>query len=202
MNSILKSKQIFLGCDTTSKVGTKSLALKSATSENIPTLVSFGQASLDEDMKAMAEKFLVGYVSKDKDIDNFDDLRHKTYYKKSTEISIEKLPPTSSSITLHIKRAYLQTYIWLRAPFINNLEIDPLQYGYEVNEDDEDEIVLTVVNHVLPEDFPMPCKCGKCARENVCSCRINDLNAVNAVVVSQTHAKIQPNEILLLKYAF
>ena len=175
MNSILKSKQIFLGCDTTRKVGTKSSALKSATSENIPTLVSFIQASFDEDMKAMAEKFLVGCVSKDKDIDNFDDLRHKTYYKKSTEISIEKLPPTSSSIALHIKRAYFQTYIWLRAPFINNLEIDPLQYGYEVNKDDEDEIVLTVVNHVLPEDFPMPCKCGKCARENVCSCRINDL---------------------------
>ena len=175
MNSILKSKQIFLGCDTTSKVGTKSSALKSATSENIPTLVSFGQASFNEDMKAMAEKFLVGCISKDKNVDNFDDLRHKTYYKKSTEISIEKLPPTSSSIALHVKRAYLQTYIWLRAPFINNLEIDPLQYGNEINEDDEDEIVPTAVNHVLPEDFPMPCKYDKCARENVCSCRINNL---------------------------
>ena len=108
MNSILKSKQIFLGCDTTSKVGMESSALKSATSENIPTLVSFGQASFDEDMKAMAEKFLVGCVSKDKDIDNFDDLRHKSYYEKSTEISIEKLPPSSSSIALHIKRAYIR----------------------------------------------------------------------------------------------
>ena len=149
--------------------------MKSATSENIPTLVSFGQASFDEDMKAMAEKFLVGCVSKDKDINNFDDLRNKTYYKKSTEIRIDKLPPTSSSIALHIKRAYLQTYIWLRAPFINSLEIDPLQYGYKVNGDDEDEIVPTVVNQVLSEDFPMPCKCGKCTRENICSCRINDL---------------------------
>ena len=165
MNSILKSKQIFLGCGTTSKVSTKSSALKSATSENIPTLVSFGQASFDEDMKAMAEKFLFGCVSKDKDIDNFDDLRHKTYYKKSTEISIEKLPPTSSSIALHIKLAYLQTYIWLHAPFIKNLEIDPLQYGYKVNKDDEDEIVPTVANHVLPEDFPMPCKCGKVCKD-------------------------------------
>ena len=91
MNSILKSKQILLGCDLTSKVGMKSSALKSATSKNIPTLVSFVQASFDEDMKAMAKKFLDGCVSKDKDIDNFDDLRHKTCYKKSTEISIEKL---------------------------------------------------------------------------------------------------------------
>ena len=99
---------MFLGCGTTSKVGTKSSALKLATNKNISTLVSFGQASFDEDMKATAEKFLVGCVSKDENIDDFDNLRNKTY-KESTEINIEKLPPTSSSIALHIKRAYLQT---------------------------------------------------------------------------------------------
>ena len=54
---------------------------------------------------------------------------------------------------------------------MNNLEIDPLQYGNDFDEDDDvDEIVPTIVDHVLPEDFPMPCKCGKCARENICSC--------------------------------
>ena len=166
---------MFLGCDTTSKVGTKLSALKSATNKNIPTLVTFGQASFDEDMKAMAEKFLVGCVSKDENIDDFDNLQNKTYYKKSTEINIEQLPPTSSSIAFHIKRAYLQIYIWLHAPFMNKLEIDPLQYSYEIDEDDDDEIVPTIVDHVLPEDFPMACKCGKCARElkccQYCSCQ-------------------------------
>ena len=156
------------------QVGTKSSALKSATNKNIPTLVSFGQANFDEDMKAMTKKFLVGCVSKDENIDDFDNLWNKTYYKKSTKINIEKLPPTSSSIALHIKRAYLQTYIWLHAPFMNNLEIDPLQYGYEIDEDDNDEIVPTIVDHVLAEDLPMRCKCGKCARENICSCQINE----------------------------
>ena len=59
---------------------------------------------------------------------------------------------------------------------MNNLEIDPLQYGNDFDEDDDvDEIVPTIVDHVLPEDFPMPCKCGKCARENICSCWINEL---------------------------
>ena len=94
---------MFLGCDTSSKVGTKSSAFKSATNKSIPALVSFGQASFDEDMKVMAENFLVGCVSKDENIDDFDNLRNKTYYKKSTEINIEKLPPTSPSIALHIK---------------------------------------------------------------------------------------------------
>ena len=146
---------MFLGCDTTNKVGTKSSALKSSTNKNIPTLVSFGQSSFDEDMRAMAEKFLVACVSKDENIDDFDNMRNKTYYKKSTEINIEKLPPTSSSIALHIKRLYLQTYIWLQAPFTNNLEIDPLQYNYEIDEDDDVETVPTIVDHVLPEDFPV-----------------------------------------------
>ena len=45
---------------------------------------------------------------------------------------------------------------------MNNLEIDPPQCGYEIDENDDDEIVPTIVNHALPEDFPMPCKCGKC----------------------------------------
>ena len=51
---------------------------------------------------------------------------------------------------------------------MNNLEIDPLQYRYEIDEDDDDGIVSTIVDQVLPEDFPMPCKCGKCARKNIC----------------------------------
>ena len=51
---------------------------------------------------------------------------------------------------------------------MNNLEIDPLQYRYEIDEDDDDEIVPKIVDQVLPEDFPMPCKCGKCARKNIC----------------------------------
>ena len=93
----------------TSKVGTKSSALKSATNKNIPTLASFGQASFDEDLKAMAEKFVGGCVSKDENIDDFDNRQNKTCCKNSIEINIEKLPPTSSSIALHIKRVYLQT---------------------------------------------------------------------------------------------
>ena len=39
------------------------------------------------------------------------------YYMKSTKSDLERFPPTSSSILLHIKRAYLQLYVWLRSPF-------------------------------------------------------------------------------------
>ena len=110
-------------------------------------------------------------------IQKFDVLRNKVYYQKATEINIEKLPLTSSSIALHIKRAYLQTYIWLHAPFNSELDIDPLQYGYQLyeNDDDEDELVPQVIAKVLPEDFPLPCKCVKSARERVFPCRVHEL---------------------------
>ena len=55
-----------------------------------------------------AEKFLVDCISKNSDSDNFDDLRFKTYHKKSFQLDLEKLPPTSSSIRIYIKRPYLQ----------------------------------------------------------------------------------------------
>ena len=125
-----------------------------------------------------AEEFLLRCVSKDATFKTFDDLRNAIYYKKATEVNIEKLPPTSTSIYLHIKRAYLQTYIWLHAPFSAELDIDPLNYGYEIedDEDDYDAIIPKIVTDVLPDDFPMPCKCVKCARETVCSCRIHGLS--------------------------
>ena len=78
----------------TSKVGTKSSALKSATNKNIPTLVSFSQASFDEDMKAMAEKFLVVCVSKDENIDDFDFyfVQYCAPYKKSISSNLHLAP--------------------------------------------------------------------------------------------------------------
>ena len=149
-----------------------------ALSENFQSLVAFGQFEFDQNMFTSAEEFLVRCLSKDDNLKTFDDLRNTIYYKKATEINIEKLPPTSSSIYLHIKRAYLQAYIWLRAPFTAELDIDPLNYGYEVedDEDDYDEIIPKIVMKVLPEEFPLPCRCLKCARETVCSCRKHGLS--------------------------
>lgn len=68
-------------------------------------MVSFGQSVIDGRMVAVAEKFLVRCICKDKNIATFDKLRNNVYYKKSKELDLEKFPPTSSSILLHIKRA-------------------------------------------------------------------------------------------------
>ena len=114
-------------------------------------------------------------ICKDKNINTFDQLRNMVYYNKSKKLDLERFPPTSSNILLHIERAYLQSYIWLRSPFAKSLVIDQLEYGYKLQEDDDDEVMKpNIMTISLPEDLPIPCKCGKCARANVCICRVNN----------------------------
>ena len=165
---------LFAGCDTTSKIGTKTSALKTASRNDFSTLVSFGKTNLDDSMLDIAERFLVQCICKDESVTTFDQLRNKIYYRKSQLLDLEKLPPTSTSIMLHIKRAYLQTHVWLHSPFVASITIDPLDYGYQL--DDEDHLKPIVTDNVLPDDLPQPCKCVKCAKPNVCICRVNGIS--------------------------
>ena len=88
-------------------------------------------------------------------------------------LDLEKFPPTSSSIKLHIRHAYLQAYLWYQAPFIDSIDLDPENYGYV--RDDEDLVPIIFDDLRLPDAFPAPCNCLKCARETVCPCRVKDI---------------------------
>ena len=92
-------------------------------------------------MVTLAEKFLVHCICTDENVNTFCQTRNMVYYKKSKKLDLERFPPTSSSIFLHIKRAYLQSYVWLRSPCAKNLVIDPLEYGYKLQEDDDAELM-------------------------------------------------------------
>jgi hypothetical protein len=139
----------------TSKIGTKVSALKIALSEKFDGLNSFGQMAINEEMVSLAEKFLVRCICKDESVNTFDQLRNMVYYKKSKKMDLERFPPTSSSILLHIKRAYLQSHIWLRSPFVKSVVIDPLEYGYQLDEDEDEIIRPKLVTNCLPDDLPM-----------------------------------------------
>ena len=80
------------GCDTTSKVGTKTSALKMASTKNFIDLLAFGQSDIDQRVLEDAENFLLRCISKDVNFKTFDSLRNFVYYKKATEINLEKLP--------------------------------------------------------------------------------------------------------------
>ena len=97
------------------------------------------------------------------------------YYKKSKKLDLERFPPISSSTLLHIKPAYLQSYVWLRYRFAKGLVIDSLEYDYKQQEDDDEVLKPEIMTIALPEDLPIPCNCGKCARANVCTCCMNNI---------------------------
>ena len=136
--------------------------MKVVSTEKFDELVSFDQSTMDEEMQTFAENFLIRCISKDKNANTFSQLRHKVYYKKSKELDLEKLPATLFSVLLHFKRAYLQTYIWLLLAFVGSIEINPLKYGHELEDDDEKMITPKIIEEILPDELPMPCKCVKC----------------------------------------
>ena len=75
---------------------------------------------------------------------------------------------------MHIRRAFIQTYKWLTAPFFPQCDLDPLHYGYEI---ENDVLIPKISNDIpIPSDFPLPCNCLKCARANVCPCRIKNIS--------------------------
>ena len=171
VRDILPAVHVLTGCDTTSKVGTKKAALKAAECTGSELLSGFGKEPLSDDMITAAERFLVGCLSDTSTVESFDELRYHQYHKKSFEFNLEKLAATSHTIYMHIMRAYFQCNRWVNAASVESITLDPLQYGYVAEE--EGLICPEVVNYeIIPIDFPMPCNCLKCARSNVCPCRV------------------------------
>ena len=168
MIDILPALHSLTGCGSTSKISTKKSALKVA--ENLSELlVNFGKEPLNEVMISDAEKFLVSCLSSSCKSNTFDELRYESYHSKSFNFNLEQIPPTSHSIRKHIKRAFMQCTMWLNAPIVERFQINPLEFGYTLSE--ELYLIPNIETEFLPEDFPMPCDCTKCARGNVGPCR-------------------------------
>ena len=130
---VLPAVNALTGWDTASKVDTKSSAVREG-AESYHFLNAFGRDALSDEMIADAEKFLLKCVKKH-DIDTFDELPFIAYHEKYLEFDTERFPPTSDKIRQYIMRAYLQCYIWLHSAFLENLDLNPLEYDYRLTED-------------------------------------------------------------------
>ena len=171
---VLPAVHALSGCDTTSKVGTKKSALQTAEETGHEQLHSFGKLPLLNGMVSAAEKFLVDCVSTSDKVDTFDELRFQKYHKKNFQVDFEKLPCTSKSIRLHIRRAYLQCYRWIHVASMENIDLSPIDYGYSVDEDDH--LVHEILDgDTIPSDLPSPCNCLKCAKSTVCPFKIKQI---------------------------
>ena len=61
-------------------------------------------------------------------------------------------------IYAHLRTLRYQCHQWLNLNVVN--------FGYVLN----DDLIITPAMQciILPDDFPMPCKCQRCARKTVC----------------------------------
>ena len=48
-------------------------------------------------------------------------------------------------------------------------------YTYGDTLDDNETLVAGISSSEFPDDFPVPCTWGKCARDNVCPCKIKSI---------------------------
>ena len=122
-NSVLKalpSVHAITGCDSVSSfsgIGKKTAL--TTLKENIDEVIEIFQfgdsASLDlqdECVEAAIKFVCLLYDKKAKDAD-INGLRYTLFSKKN--LSVDKLPPTLDALTLHLRRAAYQCYVWKHA---------------------------------------------------------------------------------------
>ena len=96
----------------------------------------------------------------------------RIYHSSNYKLDIEKLPCSSSSLKFHIQRSFMECFK-IKNCLVNGdlMELcHPDEHGYYFDEDGD--LVPIITKQTLPDDFPSPCICGKCAKENVCPCRV------------------------------
>ena len=94
---VLPPLHALTGCDTTSKICSKTAALKTTDTDVIENLVTFCKTDINFDMIITAETFLVKCIDSKTNSENLDELRME-YYHHNNKFNLEKIPPTSTSI--------------------------------------------------------------------------------------------------------
>ena len=172
------------GCDSVSSlcgIGKKSAfnVLKSNVDE-LTDMQCFGDSpvlSLEDDFVVSCIRFICMLYDKSTEYD-INDLRFKLFSRKG--ISGEKLPPTLDALTLHLRRANYQCYIWkssctplLSLPGPNGNGWIRTEHGLE-----HDKMLREAVPDAIIE--LIRCTCKKGCKTNVCCCRKANLTCTDA----------------------
>ena len=157
------------GCDTTSKIATKSAALNAVQKLGSSMVLDFNSPQLTEGSIQMAEIFLVRCVKPTTDLETFDDLCLAAFNSNALKLDFERTACTSTNARKYICRAYYQVQLWVQAPFRDAfLTMDAEAYSFKRKEN----ILVPEIVISKPEGLPDPCTCGKYARKNGCCCRV------------------------------
>ena len=105
-----------------------------------------------------------------------------TYSKK---LDLNKFPCSSIALREHIKRAYIQTHLWITSTTRNREIIENREsYGWLLS---GTALVPTLLPEGLlskPINLPEPCTCKKCAFETKCRCRKHKMKCCRFCVCS------------------
>ena len=136
-------------------------------------MAEFGNGVLNDRMILTAERFLLDCMSRTatRSANTFNEFRYDQYHARGQALPIDKIACTSKTLVKQIKWAYFQCNLWIGAAAHHSPSLDPQEYGYNLNDDGLLDPDLSIKDP-LPEDFPRPCTCGKCAKDTVCNCRI------------------------------
>ena len=179
---ILPAVHALTGCDTTSKISTKNKAFKTSKLEKFQkSLATFGEITLTEELVATSEEFLVECLAskeaKATGAKTFDSLRHFMFHNRKKDIDLDTLPCTSRSLRYHIQRSFLQTQVdkfSSKGDYCFTFITLWLQGG-QGGGNEGGLMPVIIPEDTLPENFHHPCSCLKCAKPNVCCCRIDGI---------------------------
>ena len=165
-SSIILKTHVLTGCDVTSKIGTKSSAMK-VNPERF--LQAFGVGEPSDIAFKNAERYLVYVIQPSSSCMTFDELRYEMYRTQNKGLS--ELPPTSYSLHGHLLRChyFVNFCLSLEQSDIhqNNLIPSPLNFGWKrVNG------ILLPQKYLrnMPSHYVNRCSCKKgCTK--ICGCK-------------------------------
>ena len=91
-------------------------------------------------MVRSAERFLLDCMSRTttRSADTFDEHRYNQYHDRGQALAIEKIARTSKTLVKQIKWDYYQCNLWIGAANRASSSISPLDYCYELNDNDSE----------------------------------------------------------------
>ena len=173
------------GCDSVSSfsgVGKKSafIILRKNVHE-FKDLEMFGDSpvlSLEDDSVVACIRFVCLLYNKSPDVYDINHLRYKLFTQRS--MSGEKLPPTLDALTLHLRRANYQCYIWKSScvPLLSLPSPDGNGWIKSENGLQHDRMTKKAVPDAIAE--LARCTCKKGCKTNLCCCRKASLVCTDA----------------------
>ena len=161
-SSIILKAHVVTGCDVTSKIGTKSSALKKNPER---FLHDFGIGEPSDAVFGHAEQYLVNVLQVNSQCKTFDELRYKMYRTQNKRLS--ELPPTSHSLHGHILRSHHFINFCLSLEHNDVNMQSPLDFAWKLV---HGMLVPDKYLRILPKKYVNRCSCKKGCKKG-CGCK-------------------------------